>query len=80
MPKYVIGPAADLPPGQRLIAEVEINISPLKENQFTNCKSELKFFEAAACGTLTLASPTYAFKKSIVHGVTGFLEIGRAHV
>nr|WP_246663926.1 glycosyltransferase [Phyllobacterium sp. SYP-B3895] len=58
---------------QRLIAEVEINISPLKENQFTNCKSELKFFEAAACGTLTLASPTYAFKKSIVHGVTGFL-------
>ncbi|QTN98408.1 glycosyltransferase [Brucella sp. 458] len=58
---------------QRVIAEVEINIAPLQENQFTNCKSELKFFEAAICGTLTLASPTFAFKNSIQHGITGFL-------
>src|SRR5574344_2137514 len=31
---------------QRLIAEVDVNIVPLIENTFTNCKSELKFFEA----------------------------------
>lgn len=58
---------------QKVIAEVEINIAPLQENQFTNCKSELKFFEAAVCGTLTLASPTFAFKNSIQHGITGLL-------
>lgn len=58
---------------QKLIAEVEVNIAPLQENQFTNSKSELKFFEAAICGTLTLASPTYTFKNSIEHGETGLL-------
>lgn len=58
---------------QKLIAEVEINIAPLQENQFTNCKSELKFFEAAMCGTLTLATPTYTFKNSVKHESTGFL-------
>ena len=58
---------------QRLIAEVEINIAPLQENAFTNCKSELKFFEAAICGTLTLATPTFTFRNSIVNGKTGFL-------
>jgi glycosyltransferase involved in cell wall biosynthesis len=58
---------------QRSIAEVEINIAPLQDNVFTNCKSDLKFFEAAICGTLTLASPTFAFRKAIDHGRTGFL-------
>jgi glycosyltransferase involved in cell wall biosynthesis len=58
---------------QRLIAEVEINIAPLQDNVFTNCKSDLKFFEAAICGTLTLASPTFAFRKAIEHGRTGLL-------
>jgi len=58
---------------QRLIAEVEINIAPLQDNTFTNCKSELKFFEAAICGTLTLATPTFTFRNSIVDGKTGFL-------
>jgi len=50
---------------QRLIAEVEINIAPLQENLFTNCKSELKFFEAAIVGTWTLATPTMPFKRAI---------------
>jgi glycosyltransferase involved in cell wall biosynthesis len=58
---------------QRSIAEVEINIAPLQDNVFTNCKSDLKFFDAAICGTLTLASPTFAFRKAIEHGRTGFL-------
>ncbi len=50
---------------QRLIAEVEINVAPLQENVFTNCKSELKFFEAAIVGTWTLATPTMPFKRAI---------------
>ncbi|MEX2381507.1 MAG: hypothetical protein WD490_03920, partial [Opitutales bacterium] len=50
---------------QTLISEVEINIVPLQENDFTHCKSELKFFEAAVLGTLTVASPTYTYQHDI---------------
>lgn len=62
---------------QRAIAEVEVNIAPLQDNTFTNCKSELKFFEAAAVGTWTVATPTSTFASSITHGQTGTLA--RAH-
>lgn len=58
---------------QELIAAVDVNISPLVVNDFTNCKSELKFFEAAVVETTTIASPTYAFKKVIEDGKNGFL-------
>ncbi len=58
---------------QRLIAEVDLNIAPLYPNDFTECKSELKFFEAALVGTLTVASPTFTFKQAIRHGHTGYL-------
>lgn len=58
---------------QKLIAEVDVNIAPLVINDFTNCKSELKFFEAAAVETTTIASPTYAFRKAIEDGENGFL-------
>ena len=58
---------------QRLLAEVEVNIVPLQDNVFTNCKSELKYFEAAICGTLTVASPTFVFRRAITNGETGFL-------
>ena len=62
---------------QRVIAEAEINIAPLQENLFTSCKSELKFFEAAAVGTWTIASPTPPFEKAIENGVSG--RLARAH-
>jgi glycosyltransferase involved in cell wall biosynthesis len=58
---------------QRLMGQVEINLVPLQDNEFTNCKSELKYFEAAVVGTVTVASPTYAFRRAISHGATGFL-------
>lgn len=58
---------------QKLIAEVDVNIAPLVINDFTNCKSELKFFEAAIVETTTIASPTYTFKKAIKDGENGFL-------
>jgi len=62
---------------QRIIALAEVNIVPLQDNIFTNCKSELKFFEAAIVGTATVASPIYSYEKAISHGETGFLA--RAH-
>jgi glycosyltransferase involved in cell wall biosynthesis len=58
---------------QRLIGEVEVNLVPLQDNMFTNCKSELKWFEAAVVGTLTIATPTYTFRHAIEHGQTGWL-------
>lgn len=62
---------------QRVIAEVDLNIAPLQDNVFTNCKSELKFFEAAAVGTWTIATPTFTFRRAIRDGVTG--QLARAH-
>ena len=58
---------------QRLIASVEYNLMPLQYNVFTNCKSELKYFEAAAVGTLSIASPTATYKAAIRHGENGYL-------
>lgn len=58
---------------QKYYAEATINLAPLVVNDFTNCKSELKFFESAVAQTVTLASPSFAFKNSIINGETGFI-------
>ena len=58
---------------QKLISETDVNIVPLAESVFTNCKSDLKFFEASLVKTPTVASPTYAFTQSIENGKNGFL-------
>jgi glycosyltransferase involved in cell wall biosynthesis len=58
---------------QKLIGSTEINIVPLQDNVFTNCKSELKYFEAGVVGTLSIASPTYGFRNAILNGVNGYL-------
>ncbi|CAH0194131.1 hypothetical protein [Roseomonas sp. CECT 9278] len=63
---------------QRLVAEVEVNIVPLQDNLFTNCKSELKYFEAAVVGTVSVASPTSTLAASIRHDETGFLAAAQA--
>jgi glycosyltransferase involved in cell wall biosynthesis len=62
---------------QALIGEVEINIAPLQANIFTNCKSELKYFESAIVGTLTVSSSTYTLRRAIRDGENGF--IANAH-
>jgi glycosyltransferase involved in cell wall biosynthesis len=58
---------------QRLIGSVEFNLMPLQTNVFTDCKSELKYFEAAAVGTQSIASPTYTYRHAIRHGDNGYL-------
>lgn len=58
---------------QEQISQSDVNIIPLVDNDFTNCKSELKFFEAAAVNTLSCATPTYVYKNNIVNGKNGFL-------
>lgn len=58
---------------QRIIAQCELNIVPLQQNVFTNCKSELKYFEAAIVGTATIATPVYSYSDAIDHGQNGLL-------
>jgi glycosyltransferase involved in cell wall biosynthesis len=55
-------------------ARFDINLAPLEVgNPFCEAKSELKFFEAALVGVVTIASPTRPFAESIRNGETGFL-------
>lgn len=63
---------------QREIGAVEISLVPLQDNPFTNCKSELKWFEAALAGALTLASPTDAYRGVMEHGRNGWLVPSQA--
>ena len=58
---------------QGIVGEVEINIAPLLDNSFTNCKSELKYFEAAITGTLSVSSPSFTIRNAIRNGENGFL-------
>jgi len=58
---------------QILIGGTEFNLIPLQDNPFTNCKSELKYFEAAITGTISLASPTYVYRAAIQDGENGYL-------
>jgi len=66
-------PVTDFLSLQRLIAECDLNLAPLVPGVFADCKSELKFFDAALVDTPTVASPTYAFRSVIEHGQNGFL-------
>ena len=58
---------------QKMISNVDLNIAPLVLNEFTNCKSDLKYFEASIVSTPTIASPTYSFLNSIDQGINGLL-------
>lgn len=62
---------------QRLLGSVEFNLMPLQSNAFTDCKSELKYFEAASVGTLSIASPSYTYRRAIRDGENGYLS--KAH-
>jgi len=57
-----------------LFRTIDINLIPLETDQaFCHAKSELKFIEAAACGIVSIASPTEPHKAAITHGKNGLL-------
>ena len=58
---------------QELLATCDVNIVPLQRSVFTHSKSELKYFEAAAASTITLASRSPLFSQVITHGANGML-------
>ena len=71
--KIICEPLKDFRELQIEIAEVDVNIIPLVDNDFTNCKSELKYFEAGIVGTLSCAVPTYVYRQIIQQGQNGYL-------
>jgi GT2 family glycosyltransferase/glycosyltransferase involved in cell wall biosynthesis len=55
-------------------AVCDVTIAPLAvHNAFTDSKSALKFFEAGAFGTPTIATPVREMAAAIAHGETGWL-------
>ena len=57
-----------------LYRKVDINLAPLEsKNDFTECKSELKYFEAGLLGVPTVASSTSGFQLAIKNGFNGNL-------
>lgn len=55
------------------VASADINIAPLEmNNDFTEAKSELKFFEAALLGVPTVAVANETYSGAITDGVNGF--------
>lgn len=58
---------------QYLQASVDVVLAPLVSDEFTNCKSALKIFEAGIVGTPAVASPTFSYAEAIDQEVTGFI-------
>lgn len=58
----------------REYSRFDINLAPLQsDNPFCECKSQLKYHEAALVEVPTVASATQPYIDSIEHGVTGFI-------
>lgn len=57
------------------IAECDINLIPLILNNFTNCKSEIKYFESGVVDTISVASPNYIYQEIIKDGHNGYLAL-----
>lgn len=75
---YLLGKVILLPPVdymtlQSIQSSVDVILAPLVVDTFTNCKSALKVFEAGVVGTVSIASPAFAYQEAIVNGETGFI-------
>ncbi|MBW2078875.1 MAG: glycosyltransferase [Deltaproteobacteria bacterium] len=57
----------------RNLGLLDINICPLEDRPFCNCKSAIKYIEAGLVGVPTVATPTNPLKNAIVHDRNGLL-------
>lgn len=55
------------------IGEVDVNLVPLQQNIFNNCKSELKYFEAGIVDVISCCSPTYIYQNIVEDGINGYI-------
>lgn len=54
------------------LRDVDVHVAPLRENMFDECKSALKWLEAALVGRPLVASAQSAYREVIDQGRTGF--------
>lgn len=73
--EYIIAsrPIANVASYWDLLREADINISVLVPDVFNDCKSEIKWMEAAMFGIPSVVSGTQTHREVIVEGETGFL-------
>jgi glycosyltransferase involved in cell wall biosynthesis/cytochrome c-type biogenesis protein CcmH/NrfG len=57
----------------KLLSEADINIAVLKPSLMADCKSEIKWLEAAMFAVPSVASRTATYAEVIEHGVSGLL-------
>lgn len=57
---------------QKLLQMSDVALLPLMPTRFNRMKSDLKFLECAAWGTVSLTSPT-VYADTVIHGETGLL-------
>ncbi len=57
----------------QLIASVDVNLLPLEDTRFNECKSAIKWMEAALVGVPTISSRNRELEREIAHGKTGIL-------
>ncbi len=54
----------------------DVNIAPLEPGLFADCKSEIKWLEAAVCGVPSVVSNTAVYQQVVEEGVTGLVADG----
>jgi len=58
---------------QGLLAAADINLAPLTHSIFNDCKSEIKWLEAALLGVPSLVSRSNMYENTVHHGVDAFM-------
>jgi len=68
-----IDPIWDIALYWQVLATADINIAVLKPGLIADCKSEIKWLEAALLGIPSVATPTETYRQAIEDGRTGLL-------
>jgi len=69
----VIGPLWDIDEYWSILQKCDINLAVLKNNPATDCKSEIKWMEAAMFGIPSVVSGSATHREVVEHGVTGLI-------
>ena len=75
--QVILKPFAELSTYLTYLSEADINIAVLLEDDINDCKSELKWFEAASLGVPSVVSKTRNYLDVIRHEVDGFVISGQ---
>ncbi|MBR3161775.1 MAG: glycosyltransferase [Bacilli bacterium] len=71
--RVIVNPFVTYQELEYLIGIVDVNIIPLQNNLFNECKSELKYFEASIVNTVSVACNNSVYNEIIKDGENGFL-------